>query len=374
VLSGAVERVEGEATAGDVVLVVDHRGKSIGTGFFAPDSQIRVRMLTRDPGEEIDAAFLHRRIRRAARLRASLDLPGPDTDVFRAVHGSGDGLPGVVADIYGKHAVLQLTVRGMESRRREIAEALAESFGVEGVLLRPVTAFQRAEGLEGCRGDLLPAPVPEEIEVKEDGLVFLVDPHRGQKTGHYADHRENRALVGTLARGRALDAFCGTGGFALAAARGGAEEVVAADSSPPAIERAARNAERNGVSERVTFVREDVFRLLRRHEADGERFDTVVLDPPRMAARKRELKGALRGMKELSIRALRLLTDGGVLATACCTGLVSSKEFERVLRDAALDTGRRLTVLFARGAGPDHPWSVAAPESRYLKFLLARVE
>jgi 23S rRNA (cytosine1962-C5)-methyltransferase len=373
-MSGAVERVEGEAGAGDVVLVLDHREKPIGRGFIAPDSQIRVRMLSRDPDEEIDADFLPGRIRRAASLRASLGLPGPDTDVYRAVHGSGDGLPGVVADRYGDHVVIQLTVRGMETRRGEIAAALAETLGVQGVLLRRVPAFERTEGLEGAEGDLLETPVPEEVEVEENGLVYLVDPRRGQKTGHYADHRENRALLGLLAKGRALDAFCGTGGFALAAARGGADTVVAADSSPSALERAGRNAERNGTLGRTTFVKDDVFRLLRRYEAEGERFDTVVLDPPRMASTRRELKGALRGLKELNLRALRLLAAGGVLATASCTGLVTAEAFERTVRDAALESDRRLTVIHARGAGPDHPWSVAAPESRYLHFLLARVD
>jgi len=374
VMSGAVEEVTGTPAAGDVVLVRDHGGRAIGRGFFAPASQIRVRMVTRDPEEEIDDAWIARRVAAAVARRAALSLPGPGTDVFRLIHGDGDALPGVVADRFGDHAVLQLTVAGMERRRDAIARALVEAAGVRGVLLRPVPGFAESEGLEGVSGDLTTDAVPDEIEVRENGVTLLVDAAKGQKTGHFADHRENRAAVRDLSAGRrVLDAFCGTGGFALHAAAGGAKEVLALDSSADALARAGRNAERNGVADLVACVREDVFRGLRRLEDEGERFDLIVLDPPRMASRRKELRGALRGYKELNLRALRLLAGGGLLATASCTGQVSEDAFERVLREAAHDAGRPLAVLRRSGQGPDHPWPIAAPEGRYLKFIVGQV-
>lgn len=373
VLSGAVEKVEGEPSNGDVVLVRDHEARAIGRGFYAPDSPIRVRMLTRDPEERIDAGFFLRRVRRAVDLRRLVGLPSETTTAWRLVHSDGDRLPGVVADVFGAHAVLQLTVRGMEDRRAEIADALAAEAGVEGVYLRRVPAFERAEGLAGAEGNLRPTPVPETIEARERGTVFLVEPVAGQKTGHYLDHRDNRALFAPFARGRrVLDAFTGTGGFAIAAARAGAAEVIAVDSSAHALEVGERNAAANGVTEKIRFEKDDVFARLRSLEDRGERFDAVVLDPPRMASRRKDLGRALRGYKELNLRAMRILREGGILATASCTGLVTEDAFEKALRDAALDAGRDLVVLHRRGQGPDHPWSVTAPEGRYLKFLLGR--
>jgi 23S rRNA (cytosine1962-C5)-methyltransferase len=374
VLSGAVETTTGTPGPGEVVLVRDHEGRAIGRGFFAPSSAIRVRMLTRNPVEEIDDAFLVRRIRRAVELRRRLGLFREEVTAYRLVHADGDGLPGVVADRFGEHVVLQLTVRGMEDRRTRIAEILAAEAGVKGVRLRRVPAFEAGEGLVGAEGDLLPTPVPEKIEVRENGVKYLVSPASGQKTGHYLDHRENRALLSRFVRDlRVLDAFTGTGGFAIAAARAGAREVTGIDSSGAALAAAGLNAEANGVEDRVRFLRDDVFAALRSFEAKGESFDVVCLDPPRMASRKRDLRRALKGYKELNLRAMRLLVPGGVLATASCTGLVDGVAFERTLRDAALDAERELKVLYRTGQGPDHPWSIVAPESRYLEFVLGEV-
>jgi 23S rRNA (cytosine1962-C5)-methyltransferase len=362
VMSGAVASVEGEPGSGEVVLVVDEAGRPIGRGLYCPDAPVRVWMLTRDPEARVDGALFARRVARALSLRERSGLPSEDTTAYRLLHGDGDRLPGVVADRYGDFAVLELTVPGMEDRRETIARQLLEVSGLRGVLARPA-------------GDGLGEPVPAEVEVLENGIRYLVDPRGGQKTGHFADQRENRRLFARFVRGaRVLDAFTGTGGFALAAAAAGAERILAVDSSAAALERAERNAERNGVGERVEFVRGDAFRVLRRLLREGERFDAACIDPPRMASRRRELRGALRGYKELNLRGLGLVEEGGLLATSSCTGLLSEEGFLRVLRDASLDAGRRLTVLFLRGQGPDHPWSPTAPESRYLKFLLGRVD
>ncbi len=369
VMSGAVASVTGEPATGDTVLVRDHVGSPIGRGFFSPGSQIRVRMLTLDPEERIDEGFFRRRVRRAVALRESLMLPSGETSAYRLIHGDGDRLPGVVADRYGDYVVLQLTVSGMERRKEELATILMEEAGVRGVHLDPVTAFAEKEGLTGVGGLLAGEDLPDEIPILEKGVKMLVDPRQGQKTGHFADHRENRALVRRMVRkGRVLDCFTGTGGFALAALLGGASEVLALDSSAVALAAAEKNAALNGVEDRVSFERGDVFKLLRRYEREGRRFDAVVLDPPSMARRRAGLPRARRGYKELNLRALRLLEPGGFFFTASCTGILSRDDFDLLLREAAFDAKRDLVILAEGGQAPDHPWPVAVPEARYLKF------
>jgi 23S rRNA (cytosine1962-C5)-methyltransferase len=373
VLSGAVAKVGGEPAPGDVVTVFDDAGRPIGRGFFAPKARITVRMLSLDPDEAIDTAFFARRVERAVDLRASLGLPDDRTTAYRLVHSEGDGLPGVVVDRYGEYLVVQLTVRGMEVHAQALAGALAAVPGVRGAVLRSVGRRSAEEGLAGEDGPFFGGAPPERIEVVENGIRHLVDTAAGQKTGHFADHRLNRAVVQSMAGGRrTLDAFTGTGGFALAAAAGGATTVLGIDSSKTSLAAAGANAAANDMAN-VEFVREDVFRALRRLENEKERFDLVILDPPRMASGRREVKGALRGYKELNLRAMRLLVDGGVLATASCTGMISEEEFLGAVRAAALDAKRIVTVTHVGGQGPDHPWSAAAPEGRYLKFLAGRV-
>jgi 23S rRNA (cytosine1962-C5)-methyltransferase len=375
VMSGAIGSVTGEPVAGDTVRVRDHAGRPIGTGFFSPGSQIRVRMLTDRPEEQVDGEFLARRVRRAVALRESLLLPSDQTTAFRLVHGDGDRLPGTVADRYGDYLVLQLTVAGMERRRDELGAILLAESGARGVFLDPVPAFAEREGLCGAAGHLAGEELPREIEILECGVRMVVDPRRGQKTGHFADHRENRAVVRGMVRGgRVLDCFTGTGGFALAAALGGAGEVLALDSSAVALEAARRNAERNGVADRITFLRGDVFRLLRAFEREGRRFEAVVLDPPSMARSRSDLAPAKRGYKELNLRALKLIEPGGLLFTASCTGILGREDFDLLLRDAAFDAKRDLVILHEAGQAPDHPWPVAVPEARYLKFRAGRVE
>jgi len=373
VLSGAVEAVTGEPASGDVVRVEAHDGKPIGRGFYAARSRIRVRMLTLDPELPIDDALFAARVVRAVAARLAFGLPREDTTVYRVVHSEGDGLPGLVVDRYGEFLVVQITARGTERFRDAVGAALAAVPGIRGAVLRPVPARAAEEELTLEPGPLFGEPLPERILVRENGIRYRVDPAGGQKTGHFADHRRNRAYVAGIAAGRrTLDAFTGTGGFALAAAAGRAAEVTAIDSSDASLAVAKENAKANRIGG-IEFRREDVFRALRRLEGEGADFDLIILDPPRMASRRREVKGARRGYKELNLRAMRLLADGGILATASCTGLVSSEEFEETVRDAAFDAKREFVVHHRGGQGPDHPWRLAAPEGRYLKFLVGRL-
>jgi 23S rRNA (cytosine1962-C5)-methyltransferase len=375
VFEGAVARVEDGAPAtGDEVDVVDQKGRFVGRGVWHGESPVRVRIWRWTPGP-IDGDFLRRRVADAVALRRDVLRLPERTDVYRVVHGDGDRLPGVVADRYGDWLVLQVTTRAAADRRAALAEILLAATGAKGVWERAATSFAEAEGFHAGGGRVAGEAAPETVEVREAGLVWRVDVRGGPKTGHFIDQRENRAEFAALCRGRrVLDVFSGTGGFGIAAAKlGGADAVLALDASKPSLERLAENAEANGVAAKVTAKQGDAFDLLRDLETEKVRFDAVSVDPPRFAASRKELRGALRGYHELNLRAMRLLEPGGLLATSSCTGVLTDEEFETLVRDAAVDARRRVQVIRRGGQGGDHPWLTAVPESRYLKHLVARV-
>ena len=374
VYDGAVLRVEGEAATGDEVDVVDHRGRYVGRGVWHATSPVRVRIYRGDEGP-LDAAFVRARIAEAVALRRDV-LRLPDrTDGWRVVHGDGDRFPGLVADQYGPWVVVQVTTLAAAQRRTEIADALLAECGARGVWERAATSYAKAEEFHAGGGRLAGEAAPETAEFREDGVVWKIDLHGGPKTGHFLDQRDNRAAFAALCKGRrVLDVFSGTGGFGVAAAtNGGAASVVAIDASKSSIERLVENAKSNGVAERVETHVGDAFDKLRALVGENARFGAVSVDPPRFAASRRELPGAIRGYRELNLRALQLLEPGGILATSSCTGVLTDEDFERVVRDAAVDARRRVQILRRGGQGPDHPWLTAAPESRYLKHFLARV-
>lgn len=377
VFEGAIDHVEGAdggaPPTGAEVDVFDGRERFIGRGVWHGTSAVRVRIWRWTPGA-IDAALIRHRVDDAVALRRDVLQLRSRTDCWRVVHGDGDRLPGVVADRYGPWIVLQVTSRGAADRRAAIAEALLAATGAKGVWERAATSLAEAEDFHPGGGRLAGEAAPETVDVREDGVLWRVDLHGGQKTGHFLDQRENRAAFAALCGGRnVLDVFSGTGGFGIAAARGGAASVLAVDASKTALERLAENAAANGVADRVTTRAADAFEFLREMEKDGHRFDAVSVDPPRFAQSRKELRGAVRGYRELNLRALRILTPGGILATSSCTGVLSDEEFETVLRDAAVDARRRVQVVRRGGQGGDHPWMSAVPESRYLKHLVARV-
>jgi 23S rRNA (cytosine1962-C5)-methyltransferase len=373
VFDGAIERVEGEPSTGDEVDVVDASLRFVGRGVWHAESAVRVRIYRWTHGP-IDAEFLRRRIDAAVALRRDvLRLPAR-TDAFRVVHGDGDRLPGLVADLYAGWIVVQVTTRAVADRREPIAASLLEATGARGVWERAATSYAAAEGFPPGGGRLAGETPPDEVEVVEDGVRWRVDVRGGPKTGHFLDQREDRLAWAPLCAGRGvLDVFAGTGGFGVVAARAGASSVLAVDSSGPSLARAAENAALNGVGDRFAARAGDAFDVLKALESEGARFGAVSLDPPRFAASRRELRGALRGYHELNARALRLLEPGGILATSSCTGVLEDVEFERMLRDAAVDARRRVQVFRRGGQGGDHPWTTASPESRYLKHLVAYV-
>jgi 23S rRNA (cytosine1962-C5)-methyltransferase len=374
VYDGAIDRVEGTPGTGDEVDVVDQKGRYVGRGVWHATSPVRVRMYRADEGP-LDATFVRSRIAEAVALRRDVLRLPERTEGYRVVHGDGDRFPGLVADRYGPWIVVQVTTRAAADRREAIAAALLAECGAAGVWERASSSFAESEGFHAGGGRMAGDAAPETIEFKEDGVVWKADVRGGAKTGHFLDQRDNRLAFAALCRGRrVLDVFSGTGGFGLAAvAKGGAESALCVDVSKAALERVAENAAANGVAARVETRAGDAFDALKALVGENAKFDAVSVDPPRFASSRRELDGAVRGYREVNLKAMQLLAPGGILATSSCTGVLSDEDFERIVRDAAVDARRRVQVLRRGGQGPDHPWLTAVPESRYLKHFLARV-
>lgn len=343
------------------VPVLDHRGKPIGTALWSPASEITLRMVDSDPKAPLDAPWWRARIRVAAEHRASL---AGVTNAFRLVHGESDGCPSFVCDRYDRWLVVQLLSAGLEAFRHEIVGALHDVASPDGVLARNDVAVRKREGLPETV-ELLAGDVPREIEIDEHGVRYLAAPWTGQKTGAFLDQRENRALIGSLARGRALDCFSYHGSFALHLARR-AESVLAVDVSGDALRRAQENAARND-AHNVSFVEADVFDYLRDVERSRERFDTIVVDPPAFAKSRASVPAALRGYKDVNLRAMRVLAPGGVLFTASCSFHVGRAAFLEMLQSAAADSGRRIALRAFTGQPSDHPELLTIPETGYLK-------
>jgi 23S rRNA (cytosine1962-C5)-methyltransferase len=349
------------------VVVVDHRGKSIGVALWSPASEIALRMVDANPKATLDDAWWRERIRAAAGRRAPLTSA---TNAYRIAHGEADALPSLVCDRYDRWLVVQLLSAGLESFRASIVSAFSEVLSPHGILARNDVPVRKKEGL-GAEVELLAGDVPREIEVDEHGVRYLAAPWTGQKTGAFLDQRENRVLIGERARGRALDCFSYHGSFALHLAKR-ADTVIAVDVSAEALRRAEENAKRNSL-ENISFVESDVFDHLRELERARERFDTIVVDPPAFAKTRASVPAALRGYKDVNLRALRVLAPGGVLFTASCSFHVGRAEFMEMLRAAAADSGRRVALRATTGQGLDHPEVVTIPETGYLKGALLEV-
>jgi 23S rRNA (cytosine1962-C5)-methyltransferase len=364
--SDVQQRPDGDAGA---VRVTDQRGKPLGVALWSPRSEISLRLIDRDPDAALDADWWHRTLLRTIARRAGLDA---SANAYRLVHGEGDGIPSLVVDRYDRWLVVQLMSAGLERFRHEIVAALRDIVRPEGILARNDVSLRVKEGLD-TSVELLDGAVPEEIEVEEHGVRYLAAPWRGQKTGAFLDQRENRALVGRVARGHALDCFSYHGSFALHLARR-AEQVTALDASAHALTRAEENFRRNGLTN-GTFVEANAFEYLKARERERVRFDTIVLDPPAFAKTRNALGSALRGYKEINLRAMRLLAPGGMLFTASCSFHLTKSLFLEMLEAAAADSGRRIALRELRGQPIDHPEILTVPETGYIKgALLEAVE
>ena len=346
------------------VLARDVSGRALGWALWSPRSEISLRLLDSDPTTRIDGGWWRARLETAIRRREPLRS---QATAYRLVHGEGDGCPSLVCDRYDRWLVVQLMSAGLEAFRQPIVEGLLALAAPDGILARNDAALRTKEGL-ARETVVLHGTVPEEVEVVEHGVRYLAAPWRGQKTGAFLDQRESRAFVGSIARGRALDCFSYHGSFALHLARS-AEEVTALDISEAALERAAANVERNGFTN-VRLVAANAFDFLRAEEQAGARYDTIVLDPPAFAKTRAALPSALRGYKEVNLRAMRLLAPGGLLYTASCSVHLTKPLFLEMLQAAAADSGRRLALRELRGQPLDHPELLTVPETGYIKGAL----
>jgi 23S rRNA (cytosine1962-C5)-methyltransferase len=365
VFSGAIARIEGENLAGSLAQVVAADGRAIGVGYLNPRCSIAVRMLSREQ-EEIDARFIRKRLAAALALRRAV-VP-PDATGYRLVNGEGDFLPGVIVDVYGPFIVCQCLTAGADVLKPLVVEALVDLLSPRGIYEKSEGGVRQEEGLANTAGLLWGEAPPALVEIQEHGCQFLIDIRGGQKTGFFLDQRENRALARTLAPGkRVLNGFAYTGGFGIAAARGGARQVVSVDSSEAALHLARQNWQRNGLSSaQGQFVQADMFSYLR--ESSGP-FDLIVLDPPPFIRRRQDAKAGIKGYKEINIQALRLLAEGGQLLTFSCSQHLSTVDFFQTVRFAAADARRNVRVLKHLGPAADHPVSLAHPEGAYLKGL-----
>ena len=352
------------ASDAGIVRVRDNRNRALGVALWSPRSEISLRLLDRDPDAAIDADWWLSRISLAASRRVGLETV---TNAFRVVHGEADGLPSLVVDRYDRWAVVQLMSAGLEACRADILAAIVSVTKADGVLARNDVSLRTREGLER-ETLLLYGEVPLKIEVDEHTIRYLAAPWTGQKTGAFLDQRENRRLVGDVAHGRALDCFSYHGSFALHLARN-ADTVIALDSSAHALERAGENARLNGMTN-IEFVEANAFEFLRAQEDAGARFDTIVLDPPAFAKTRHSLASALRGYKDINMRAMRLLAPGGVLYSASCSFHLTKPLFLEMLQSAAADSHRRIALREVRGQPIDHPEILTIPETGYIKGAL----
>jgi len=358
-----------DAEAGSIVSVLDEGGNFVGQAFYSNESEIALRFLTLAK-ETIDDSWWYDKIRQCRERRR---IPS-DTNAYRVVYSEGDLLPSLIVDRYDDVIVLQTLSQGTDRIKSSLVNILIDQFQPRAVIERNDARVRQLEGLPQTSGTIY-GSAPDQFEILQHGLRFLVSPSGGQKTGSFLDQRENRLAARDAARVsaalRALDCFTFNGGFALHLA-GVCKEVVAVDISDQAIEAAKQNAELNHI-QNVEFQIANVFDALRDLEARGERYDTIVLDPPAFAKNRASLKAAIRGYKEINLRALKLLNQGGVLITCTCSYHVSEELFVEVIGDAALDARRRLQIIEKRMQASDHPVLLGVPETYYLKCVIARV-
>ena len=374
VYDNEIASVAGEFEDGDIVEVRDFDGYCMGCGYINRKSKITLRMLSRKKDAVIDESFMERRVRDAWEYRRQTI----DTSSCRLIFGEADFLPGIVVDKFADVLVVESLALGIDRWKGVIVEALKKVLAEDGIHIRGVYERSDAkvrlqEGMEQVKG-FLGEPFDTKVEIVENGVRYMVDVEDGQKTGFFLDQKNNRAAVGRLCKGKkVLDCFTHTGSFALNAGMAGAESVLGVDASQLAVEQARENARLNGLEERVRFECADVFELLPRLERQGERYDVVILDPPAFTKSRNSVKNAAKGYREINLRGMRLVRDGGFLATCSCSHFMEPELFAKTIREAAAGAHRRLRQVEFRTQGPDHPILWAADQSYYLKFYVFQV-
>ncbi len=383
VFSGAIARVEGSPSDGDLVAVRSPSGEFLARGYWNSRSTIRVRLLTWDESEAVDESFWRGRLERAVSARHvenRINQHGTP-NAYRLVNAENDGLPGLVVDRYGDWLVIQALTLGIAMRREMLAGLLADMLNPAGIYERSDVDIRDKEGLPPETGLLMGKEPPDLIEIDENGRRFLVDVRRGHKTGFYLDQRENRAAIGDWFRWDedadqrvVLNTFAYTGGFAIYALASLVKQVINVDSSADALNLARSNVALNGFAVADDdFVVGDVFQVLRGYRDEGQQFDMIVLDPPKFAQSARQVESASRGYKDINWLAFRLLKPGGVLVTFSCSGAISADLFQKIVFGALADAGRDAQIIRYLAQGADHPVALTFPEGAYLKGLICRV-
>ena len=374
VYSRAIKRIEGYCAPGDAVDVIDPSGKFLGRGFISPDSAIAVRILTRREGETLDAEFLSRRIDAAVEMRRSVAaLPSRQTTGYRLINSEGDDLGGLVVDVYGEVVVVQFLTVGMKKRENEIFEILQTRLTSTSIYEVGRTKHQKEEGIV-CQTRIARGREAEAIVFLENGIEFEADISEGQKTGFYFDQRDNRQAIARMCVDRGvLDLFCYSGPFSICALVSGAASCTCVDSSMRALMAAEKNARRNHVEDRIKIVNKNVQTYLTDAIIKEEKFDVVIVDPPNFAHSVKDKESALKAYKKLNAYAIRVTRSGGLVATSCCSGQVSMTEFLRILGMASREANVTMRIVDTRGAAPDHPFSPAFEQGRYLKFVVGEI-
>jgi 23S rRNA (cytosine1962-C5)-methyltransferase len=370
----AIQRIEGGAVAGDELAVLDPRGNFIGRGFYSPGSAIPVRILVRDPATAIDVEFFRSRIERAVHRRRSFGLPSAETNALRLVNAEGDDLPGLILDWFADVAVVQLGTVGMKRRESMVLEAIERVLAPKAIIDRTSAGVARGESFQLAEGVVRGDTGLSALSFSERGLSYELPLSIAQKTGFYFDQRPMRGRIEQLAKGkRVLDAYSYVGAFAMAAARGGATEVVAVDESALALEVGAECARRNGLIDRIRYVRDDARERMTLAGREGG-FDLVLCDPPKFAPRKSSKVGALGAYQKLCAAACRATKPGGLLLVSSCSAAIGLDVLTRALAIGARDVNVRATVIERFFQGFDHPVPAAFPEGLYLKSVLSYVE
>ncbi len=374
IFDNEIASMVGSFSNGDLVLVHDFDGYPMGRGFINQNSKIRIRMMSRKPDQVIDREFLRSRVKAAWEYRKKT----VDTSCCRVIFGEADWLPGLVVDKFSDVLVVQSLALGIDRWKEAIVEDLkeilsADGIGIRGVYERSDAKERQKEGMERHKGFLGPE-FDTRVQIVENNVTYIVDVKEGQKTGFFLDQKYNRLAVQRLCKdARVLDCFTHTGSFALNAGIAGAREVLGVDASRLAVDQAAENARLNGLEERVRFECQDVFELLPRLEDAGEKYDVVILDPPAFTKSRSTIRNAMKGYREINLRGLKLVKDGGYLATCSCSHFMDYENFTKVIAQAAASAHKRLRQVEFRTQAPDHPILWAAEESYYLKFYIFQV-
>lgn len=375
IFSGAIEKVEGNPANGETIQIFSSNKTLVGVGSYSPSSQIRVRVWSFNPEEKIDKDFFRKKFLAASQFRKRI-VDTSQTNAYRIINSENDGLPGLIVDRYADYLICQFLSSGSDFHKKIITETLDEVFNPIGIYERSDVEIRIKEGLEPTKGTLSGKEPDDLIQILENGLKFSVDVKNGHKTGFYLDQRDNRKLVSEFSRGKnVLNCFSYTGGFSVYALSSGAKNLTQIEASESALDLSTKNIELNNPDDsKIENISGDVFEVLRKFRDERRTFDLIILDPPKFAESESQIQKASRGYKDINLLAIKLLNPGGILFTFSCSGHISQELFQKIVADAALDSGREVKIIKQLTQAADHPVALNFPEGLYLKGLVCYVE